>query len=372
MRQNSGWLICIACVALAFAGCARPTDGADGEDGGRGRGAGGGTELATEAEIQAVEAQLISKEGFFGAIEASGVIRGIQEVTIIAETSGAVDSVRVRLGEPVSRGQVLVTLDNSLERFAAEQATDQLAVAEIEFAAVESLYASGNSSEAELARAKATVSGNRSALAQARRQLGNRIITSPVDGRVAIISPSISTGNFIQPGTAVVTVVNLERLHIDIGLGEREIQMVSVGDPARVYADACGVDPQGAVVGALAAGTEAQSGSFIVNIDFPNRCGPRLKSGMTARVEIADDNQAQNIVIPARALLREETGGYSVFVGQPDGDAYFAQRRPIEITRVLGDRAEVGAGLSENEILILAPLQTLEDGTRVNPTTIRG
>lgn len=341
------------------------------DDGASAPGILGSTIPFNETGPQAVEAQLVSPEGFFGAVEAFGVVRGIQEATIISETSGTIQSVRVRIGEAVTRGQVLATLDNSLERFAVEQVRDQLAVSEIEFSAVQKLYENGNSSEAALARAKSAVSGNRSVLAQAQRQLGNRVIASPINGHMAIIPASISEGNFIQQGTVIGTVVNMEQVRIDIGLGEREIQMVSAGDRVRVYNDVCGSEPQEATVRALAAGSSEQSGIFTVNIEFPNRCGPQLKSGMSARVEVTSTNQEASIIIPARSLVTEAEGTF-VFIARQDGDAYFAQRREIKIARILGDRIEVQSGLNEKEILIVAPVQVLEDGAEVNPTTIRG
>lgn len=373
-------LIVLVLSLVTIAGCQPSGDNSEGADGEQASAdqndtgtlsLRGSTIPSRETGTQAVEAQLISREGFFGAVEASGVMRGIQEATVVSETSGDIQSIRVRLGETVKSGQVLVTLDGSLERFAVEQARDQLAVTEIEFSAVQKLYESGNSSEAALARAKAAVSGSRSVLAQAQRRLGNRVIVAPVDGRVAVIPESISEGNFIQPGTVIAKVVNMGQIRIDVGLGEREIQMVSVGDRAQVYSDACGAEAQEATVRALAAGSSEQTGSFAVNIEFPNRCGPQLMSGMSARVEITSADQEASIIIPARALIREE-GVDFVFVARQDGDMYFAQRREVEIDRILGDRIEVQSGLSEEEILIVAPVQILEDGVEINLSTIRG
>lgn len=322
-------------------------------------------------EPQAVEAQLISLERFFGAIETSGVARGIQEAAIVSETSGVIESVHVRLGEKVSTGQVLVTLNDALERFAVEQARDQLSVSEIEFAAIQKLYEAGNSSDAALARAKAAVSGNRSALAQAQRRLGNRIITSPITGHVATIPQSVSKGNYIQPGLRIATIVNMEQVRISIGLGEREIQMVAVDNRANVYIGACGSAPQEASVRSLAAGNNNQSGVFNVDIEFLNKCGPKLKSGMSARVQIDNNAQEASVVIPARALVTENEEQF-VFVAQAIDGMYFAKQRAVKIARILGDRAEIESGLQEQEILIVAPVQILEDGVEISPTVIRG
>ena len=360
----------VCALLLLFIGCGAGRDG-DAENSPPPDSSSVNQENTSTPAVLSVEAQLIDKEGFFGAIEYAGVVRGIHEVAVVSETSGVIADVRARLGESVLRGQVLVMLDDSLERYAVEQAKDQLSIAEIEFAAVMQLYDNGNSSPVELARAKANVSGNRSALAQARRQLDNRIIRSPIAGNIAILPQSISVGNYIQPGAMIVRIININQARIDIGLGEREVQMVQAGDSAQVYVAACGTEPQDASIRAIAAGSgEQQSGNFIANIEFPNRCGAVLRSGMTARITIAP-NGIENIVIPARALIKEREQ-YFVFVAQPNGASYLAQRRSIDVAQILGDRAEVMSGIVEKEILIVAPLQILEDGAAVNPATIGG
>jgi len=362
-------------LLLFISGCNRGAASASTTTAAAGNGAaanGAAGENGIPEEIIAVEAELVTSGDFFSAIESSGVVRGAQEVTVVSETSGIIESMSVRLGERIERNQILVTLDSVLERSSVDQMADQLAVAEIEFAAITQLYENGNSSPAELASAKAAVSGNRSALAQAQRQLDNRIIRSPISGRIAVIPSTISVGNYIQPGATIVRIVNMNRARIDLGVGEREIQMINVGDEVRVYVDACGIEPQRATVRAIAAGSGDQNGSFTVQIEFQNTCGASLKSGMSARVEIFQAQEGDDtIIIPSRALLREAED-YFVFVARQDGAGYYAERRPVDISRLLGDRAEIGDGLIEQEILVIAPIQMLEDGAEINPITIRG
>ena len=318
----------------------------------------------------AVEAYLVGRGAFYPAIETSTTIRGIQEVDVISETSGIIQQVNVALGERVAPNQILVRADSELENFALKQAEDQLAVANFELSAINRLIASNNSSAAELARARANVSGAQSSVAQAGRALRNRVIRSPIRGQIAVLARSISRGNYIQPGTRIATIVDLSRLQADILLGETDVLLVNVGDRAQALLSACNNVPQAGSVQSIAAGAE-QSGSFTVRVEFVNRCDGRIKSGMSATVAISNADQPNDIIIPALAILSAEHQQY-VYVLLPDGDRDIVARRNITVGRVLGNRAEVVAGLEEGDLLVTAPIRQLAEGQLVHAKTIRG
>ena len=336
-----------------------------------GAGAAGNAQGSTAAAAPTiVEAFLVGRGLFYPVIETSTTIRGVQEVNIISETSGKIMSLNTDLGERVTANQILVTLDNELETFAVRQTEDQLEVAEFELAASTRLLDSNNTSQASLIRARASVSGSRSALAQTRRALQNRIIRSPITGRVATLAQTISPGNYVQPGTRIATIVDLSRLQADLALSERDILLINIGDSAQITLSACGDVPQQGTVSSIAAGAEA-NGTFIARVEFVNRCGDAVKSGMSAQVAISNSTDNEEIIIPSSAVLNEDNQ-YHVYTLVRDGSTSSAAKRTIDVGRVLGNRTEIIAGLNEGDLLILSPLRNLRDGQLVEATSIRG
>ena len=370
-NSNFSWsLVLISMLAiwgLVVVGCQRPESGSNGSPSPEEAFAA----LQPDTQPVAVEAMVISSGQFFDAISVSGTVRGTREVTIVSGTNGVVAQVLVGLGERVRANQLLVLLDNDVERYAVAQARDNLEVANLELKATQELIAGGSSSPAELARITANASGARSILAQAQDQLDNKVIRAPISGEVAVLSADISLGNFISLGNTIARVVDLRRLRMDVGVGERDILLIDPGAAASVKLAACGEVEQPARVSNIAAGSASNDGNFIVVVEWDNRC-QGVKSGMSATVRIApstNEASAQTIVVPTAAILRRNNQDYLYLVVR-EGENSVAQQVEIEVGKRLGNRTEIISGVNEGDLLIIAPLQSLDEGSLVEPTSI--
>ncbi len=364
-KQLVGWLVLIFLWSV-LGGCQRGGDA-------RGSAEADSTSQLIESNSQpvAVEAAVISSGQFFGAITVSGVVQGIQEVTILSETSGKIFQVRASLGQRVSTNQIMVQLDSEVERYAVAQARDQLKVADLELQAIKDLVANNSSSPAELARATAAASGARSMLAQAQQRLDNKVIRSPINGQVAVLPTTISPGNYIQPGSVIARVVDLRRLRLAVGVGERDILLIEPGAAASVTLSACGEIPQPAQIISIAAGSASNDGNFMVIAEWNNNCGNRIKSGMaaTARITPSGNESPNTIVIPTASILREGSQEY-LYLAVSEGENTVARRANIESGKQLANRTEVTSGVAEGDLLIIAPLQSLEEGSLIETVSI--
>ena len=363
-KQLLGWLALILLWSLLW-GCQRSNEGEPTETDGSSQ------LIERNSQPVAVEAAVISSDQFFDAITVSGIVQGVREVTIISETSGKVSQVRAGLGQRVFSNQILVQLDSEVERFAVAQASDQLKVADLELRAVKDLVANNSSSPAELARVTAAASGARSTLAQAQKRLDNKVIRSPLNGEIAVLPDNISPGNYIQPGGLIARVVDLNRLRLAAGVGERDILLIEIGAAANVTLSACGETPQPAQITNIAAGSASNDGNFIVVVEWNNNCGNKVKSGMSATVRITPSGgeSSDTVVVPTAAILREGSQEYLYLVTR-EGDVTVARRANIESGKQFANRTEVISGVAEGDLLIVAPLQSLNEGSLVEATSI--
>ena len=371
--RGRGWalslslLILVLCVCTLLVRC-RPSDSTDQEEASSGQLT---TIIEQNSQPITVEAVRVDSGQFFDFITVSGVVRGTREVTIVSETSGKIAQVLVGLGERVASGQILIQLDSDVERYALAQARDQLSVAELELQAVRELIASNNSSPAELARATAATSGARSGRARAQQLLDYKVVKTPISGEIAVLPATVSLGNYIVPGNPIARVVDLSRLRMDVGVGERDISLIEVGAPAAVALEVCGDEPQPARVTNIAAGSASNDGNFIIVIEWDNRCGGVVKSGMSATVRITPsgkENQ-QSLLIPTSAIVLDGSQEYLYLVRQED-DQGVARRADITSGKRLGNRTELISGIAEGDLVIVAPLQSIEEGSLVEATSI--
>lgn len=307
-----------------------------------------------------VETAEVAPGRLFGSIESAGTIAGINEVQLVAESQGVVQSVAVRLGESVARGEVIARLDDTIARLSMQEALSAWENAEIDRNAVQNLFERGNASKIELVRAQSAERGARARYEQALKVLEDRTITSPIEGRVAWIDEGVSEGNYINPGTPLARIVDESSYAIDLYIGERQIGLIGPGAAAQIRVAAAGDTGFSGVVSEVAAGSDPSTASFRVVVEFD---GDReiLKSGMSAKVSIDTNREKQVLLVPTAALLRGDEEN-AVFLASSGS----AVERQVRIGRRLGGTAEVLSGLEAGDLVIVSGTTRLSDGAPID------
>lgn len=181
-------------------------------------------------------------------ISVSGNVE-VTEVQVSFMTAGRVLERMVDEGQVVKAGDVVARLDRVELEQVLEQARAASAVAEaeagrmcLEFARQKELFGKKviASREFEIAQAAGAIAEARikesgAALALAETRLGYAALTSPVAG--VVLSKAIESGEYVFPGTTVVTIGNLEQVWIRAYINETDLGRVKVGQAARVTAD---------------------------------------------------------------------------------------------------------------------------------------
>jgi HlyD family secretion protein len=193
----------------------------------------------------------------------------------------------------------------------------------------------------------------RQAVDDAQRQLDEATIAAPFDGVVAqllaeegdiVPTPSMSP----QP---IVRVINPERLELLIDVDEIDIPLVTLGQAATVNVDALPDETfQGTVTSVYP--VPAEEGGVVlykvrINLENPGASG--IKMGMSASADIVAKEHRGVLIVPSRAITRDDQGR-SVVKVQTDGKV---EERVVEVGLDDGLRAEITGGLSEGETVIV-------------------
>jgi HlyD family secretion protein len=180
---------------------------------------------------------------------ASGRIEG-RMTTVSARSAGRVTDIMADEGRSVGRDDTLVVLSDPAlrERIGSlearvRRAEASLAQAERELARNERLMAAGSSTQQamELVRLevdvqRATLREARSSLAEQQRYLDEMTVRAPSAGTVLV--RTIERGEWVQPGSPLFTIVDLDQLYLKIYVPEPDIGKIAHDRPARVYVDA--------------------------------------------------------------------------------------------------------------------------------------
>ena len=288
---------------------------------------------------------------------AVGTIRAVYEAVVASKLLARVEEVRVRAGQDVKQGDVLVLLDKADLKSRIEQAlaSERAAKAKYDQAEIEQGRAerlrsreSITQSELDLANtafksAKAELDRGQRAVEETKILEAYATVRAPIAGR--IIDKKVNVGDTVSPGQALVMMYDPTRMQLIATVRESLALRLKVGQEIAARVDTLGYDCQ-ATISEIVPEAQAESRSFQVKVTGP--CPPSIYSGMFGRIFIPLEDE-EVLVVPAKAIRR---------VGQLDevdvieGDTL--SRRAVQLGRTFDEGCEVLSGLSEGEKVVLS------------------
>ncbi len=273
---------------------------------------------------------------------APGVVEADERATVAAEIAGRVLRVHLEIGEPVSRGTVLVELDARAQQAQVQRLEADVARARTELAWAQrdlerQLRLFEDQVTAEQARdaaqrafdvASDELAAREADLAVARVDLERTTIRSPLDARVA--RRHVSPGEYVAPGTPLYDLVATDPVKFVFSVSERDVVSLNGGEEIEVEIDA---RPErayrGTVVGIAPAGAEGTR-TFRVELRMENPVDAPLLPGMAGRADVVRRRHDSAYLVPESALLREGDRSYLFLVR--DGRAVRAETRIVSQT----------------------------------------
>lgn len=319
--------------AGAAADSGRAADSTAAADSGNSGGSSASVNLPVVAEA-VVDADLVL------SVNTTGQVRSAAEARIRAEVAGEVVAVRVRPGERVTKGQVLVELDPRPFDLAVQEAQVAVDLATLQH---QDNYRPDSMATGQLpAKARLEASVTRSGLAAARVRLDRAkfereraTIVAPFDGTVDRIT--IVVGDRVTAGADITSIVDLRNLRIEAAVLEHDLPLIRVGGEA--------VITSAALAGQSFTGRVA---AVLPLVDSTTRAGRAhvratgngtLRPGMYADVRLEAQRLPNRRLVPTRAII-ERDGRPLVFViknGRAQWTYILPGRSNGRVTEVLPD-----------------------------------
>ncbi|MGD9903993.1 MAG: efflux RND transporter periplasmic adaptor subunit [Vicinamibacterales bacterium] len=311
-----------------------------------------------------------------------GNLIGAATVDVVPRTGGRLVSVNVKLGDRVGRGQLLAKIEDqeiteqvkqAEASFQVAQATIRQREADLKFAEVnlersKSLFErqllprqSLDDAEARAAAATAQLDLARAQFAQAqarldelRINLANTSITSPVNGFVG--KRNVDPGAWASNAAPVVSVVDISSVRLVANVVEKDLRLVSVGDPARVEVDAFPGEAFSGRIARVAPVLDPTTRTAEIEIEVPN-ADFRLKPGMYARMSVTVERRTNTTLVPKSAVV-DYNSTRGVFTMTAENKAKFL---PIETGLEDAERVEVRSGITTADTLVTGGASSLRD-----------
>ena len=224
------------------------------------------------------------------------------------------------------------------------------------------------------AQAQADVAEQQAALRSAQIDLARTTIRAPIAGRIG--RSTYTTGALVTAAQTepLTTIQRLDPIYVDIQQSSADLlklrQQIMSGQVARdgnarvklLLEDGTPYGPQGTLRFADVT-VDPTTGSQIIRAQFPNPDG-LLLPGMYVRAELVQGTQAKALLVPQRAVSRDERGNPTVLVAGKDNKV---ELHTIQTTRTIGDNWLVTGGIKPGERVIVEGLMNLRPGATVKP-----
>lgn len=359
----------------------------------------------------------VTRTSIVQSVVATGRVNALARMDLGAEVTATVLEVRVREGDLVKAGDLLVRLSDAEARAALQQAraalleargraTQQatvttpvasqavlqaqaaLTLAEREHQRARDLVAQGFFPQQKLDDTRRSLDTARSALESSRVQaqanlpdgverlltgarvdqaaaavdaaqarLARLAITSPVDA--VVLARHAEPGSMAQPGRVLLSLAAQGALRIDTGVDEKHLRVLTPGMVARAVADAYPGQPFDARLDYIAPAVDPQRGTVDVRLAVP--APPAfLRPDMTVSVELVGGAKKEALVLPSAAVRDADREAPWVLTLQEGR----ATRTPITLgLRGVGS-VEIASGLKEGDEAI-PPTEKAVAGDRV-------
>lgn len=306
---------------------------------------------AVAVEIAAAESRELSS-----TVEAVGTSLARQSIEMVALASGRVKEIAFEPGQKVAAGDVLVRLDEEIERADLDEAEASLREATFALERAEALRKQNAVSQAALDEAQRRKATAEADVDRARRRLADRIVRAPFDGIVGM--RQVDAGARIDDSTVITTLDDLSEIRIEFSVSETLYSRLAIGQTVVAAAAAYPERRFEGKVSSIDSRVDPAGRAFKVRATLPND-DLALPAGMYMHVTLQLDSRIA-VLVPETAIV--PVGGKSYIYVVRDG---VAERREVSLGARQPGTVEVAQGVEAGDVVVVSGTQSLRPGAPV-------
>ena len=291
----------------------------------------------------------------------SGTVEEENGTSLSFAVVGTIDQLKVKMGDRVSKGQLIATVDDTSIRNNYEAAKAALTQAQDAYNRMKQLHDNGSLPEIKWVETQSQLEQAEANEKIAKKNLNDCSLTAPYSG--VISEKNAEVGQNVMPGTPVVKLVTARQLDVKISVPETEMADIKVGQEARIKVQALGGKIFSGTVREKGIVANAASRSYDVKIRVLD-ADADLLPGMVTEVALTTPATAptQKIVVPANAVSLGDDNSNFLWIAENNK----AVRRPVTIGEYTPDGVTITSGLSDGDLVIVEGQQKVCVGTSLN------
>jgi multidrug efflux system membrane fusion protein len=299
-----------------------------------------------------------------------GTIAAVHQVTVAPQVGGMITRILFQPGQSVKAGDPLVQLDDApeqgdLKNYEAQARYDAVTLRRNQelLARQAAPQATVDQNQSQLDQANANIAKTKALIAQ-------KLILAPFAGRLGV--RQVEVGQYVGPGTALVTLTDLSRLYVNFTLPEQNAAALAPGQEIEFNVDAYPGERFTARIDAIEPQISADTRTIRLQAVTENP-DEKLLPGMFANVRVVLAPQPDVVTVPETAV-ENTLYGDSVFLVRQDGvdtkgePVLKAKRVPVKPGEHFNGRVAILNGLKPGDrVVALGQNKVLFDGATVTP-----
>jgi len=312
--------------------------------------------VAEKAKLVALTA--LAPTAFTHYIDLQGDVEAVNTSYISPRgTGGVVREIYIKQGDHLKQGQLLVKLDDAIQRQTVASDQTQIAYAKDLYQRRKNLWDEKIGTEVDLVNAKNQVDQAEAKLKIDQEQLDFTNVYADIPGTVN--SLTIKVGESFSPGSQGLQIVNTDNLKVVVQVPEIYQERIKVGTPVRIAFPGLNGKTITGTVHIAGQVISTENRAFQVEIHIPNSSD--IRANQVAVVKLQDYTASNVLSIPINTVQSDETGKY-VMLGVTDNGKTVAHKKTITIGQTYADKVEVTSGLQPGDQLITDGYQGLYEG----------
>jgi RND family efflux transporter MFP subunit len=328
-----------------------------------------------------VQTEAVESARFRDVVDTVSTLEAVDEVELAAQAGGRIQQLRIRQGDQVRPGQLLLVLDQTQARAEVARLRAEVATNRLNFERYEYLVKQGAASAMQRDEYRQRYVASREQLVATAADLAFKDLKAPISGTIGDVR--VKVGDVIQPGSPFTTIIRngrlLARVEVPAIYGDRVRpgQTVVLLDPrnGRPMAEApvLSIDP------GVSSGTQA----LLVKAEFDN-LRQQLRTGLRTRTQLVLDSGEQPS-LPFKAVVQQADQSFVYQMGtlaqlrrnpgradlkalvQLPGNTPVALQRRVRLGPLQNQRYPVIQGLNAGERVISSNLINLRHGMPIQP-----
>ena len=328
-----------------------------------------------------VQTQAVELRSFSDTVETVSTLEAIDEVELAAQAGGRIEQLRIRQGDRVRPGQLLLVLDQTQARADVARLRAEVETNRLNYERYEYLVKQGAASAIQRDEFRQRYIASREQLVATQADLAFRDLRAPIGGSIGDVR--VKVGDVIQAGSPFTTIIRNSRLQARVEVPAVYGDRVRPGQVVVLMDPATGRQLAQAPVRSIDPGVSSSTQALLVKAEFDN---PRqqLRTGLRTRTQLVLDSR-QQAAVPFNAVTQQAGQSFVFRLGtlaelrrnpgrvdlqalaQLPADTPVALQTPVQLGPLQNGRYPVVKGLNPGERVISSNLINLRHGMPVQP-----